>query len=63
MSAFIKEVHDLGFKFGLYTDIGESGCHHPYVGSYEHYQQDAATFNEWEVDYVKFDGCGGVPGR
>jgi hypothetical protein len=23
MSAFIKDIHDLGFKFGLYTDIWE----------------------------------------
>ncbi len=57
MKSFIAKIHDLGFKFGLYTDIGTMGCHHPFVGSYGHYQQDADTFRDWEVDYVKFDGC------
>eukprot|EP00051_Salpingoeca_urceolata_P006156 m.81844 g.81844 ORF g.81844 m.81844 type:complete len:535 (+) comp14705_c0_seq1:974-2578(+) len=57
MAAFIKKIHDLGFKFGLYTDIGVEACHYPFTGSYPHYKEDAATFTEWEVDYVKFDGC------
>ena len=57
MPQFISKVHDLGFKFGLYTDIGEDGCHHPFVGSWPDYQCDANTFAQWEVDYVKFDGC------
>eukprot|EP00937_MAST-01D_sp_MAST-1D-sp2_P000117 g117.t1 len=57
MPAFIKKIHDLGFKFGLYTDIGTSGCHHPFVGSWPDYQRDANTFAAWKVDYVKFDGC------
>lgn len=57
MPAFIEKVHQLGFKFGLYTDIGPKGCHHPFVGSWPQYQQDANTFKEWQVDYVKFDGC------
>ena len=38
---------------GLYTDIGPKGCHNPFTGSYGYYSQDAATFKEWEVDYVK----------
>ena len=57
MPAFISKVHDLGFKFGLYTDIGTMGCHHPFVGSWPDYQRDANTFAKWQVDYVKFDGC------
>lgn len=57
MPAFIEKIHALGFKFGLYTDIGEKACHHPFVGSWPHYQEDANTFAEWKVDYVKFDGC------
>ena len=42
---------------GLYTDIGEHACHPEFTGSYPYYQQDAYTFKDWEVDYVKFDGC------
>mmetsp|Transcript_63206 Transcript_63206/g.87866 ORF Transcript_63206/g.87866 Transcript_63206/m.87866 type:complete len:410 (-) Transcript_63206:19-1248(-) len=57
MPAFIQKLHDMGFKFGLYTDIGPHGCHHPFTGSFPLYAQDAATFKEWQVDYVKFDGC------
>jgi len=57
MPAFIKKLHAMGFKFGLYTDIGTMGCHHPFVGSWPDYQRDANTFAAWEVDYVKFDGC------
>eukprot|EP01043_Picozoa_sp_COSAG02_P033968 COSAG02_NODE_2349_length_9084_cov_12.922315_2_plen_164_part_00 len=53
MKAFIAKLHAMGFKFGLYTDIGPEGCHHPFTGSYGYYAQDAATFKEWEVDYVK----------
>jgi alpha-galactosidase len=57
MPAFIAKLHAMDFKFGLYTDIGPEGCHNPFTGSYGYYAQDAATFKEWEVDYVKFDGC------
>ncbi|EGD81512.1 hypothetical protein PTSG_02230 [Salpingoeca rosetta] len=57
MKAFIKKIHDLGFKFGLYTDLGADACHSPFTGSYPYYAQDAATFKDWEVDYVKFDDC------
>lgn len=44
-----------------YTDIGQEACHHPFVGSYGYYAQDAETFADWEVDYVKFDGCDQPP--
>jgi alpha-galactosidase len=57
MPAFIDSLHRLGFKFGLYTDIGKDGCHHPFVGSWPDYQRDANTFAKWKVDFVKFDGC------
>ena len=53
MPAFIAKLHAMDFKFGLYTDIGPKGCHHPFTGSYGYYAKDAATFKEWEVDYVK----------
>lgn len=57
MKAFTSKIHALGFKFGIYTDIGTAGCHHPFTGSFGHYRDDAATFKEWGIDYVKFDGC------
>lgn len=50
-------VHSLGLKFGIYTSAGLFNCAHTSAGSYGHYQQDAATFAAWGVDYVKFDWC------
>lgn len=50
MPALIGKIHDLGFKFGLYTDIGSKACHSPFVGSYPHYGPDAWTFASWSVD-------------
>ena len=57
MPSFIAKIHAMGFKFGLYTDIGTMGCHPPFVGSWPHYAQDAKDFASWGVDYVKFDYC------
>lgn len=50
-------VHSLGLKFGIYTSIGTENCAGTSAGSYGHYQQDAATFAAWGVDYLKLDWC------
>ena len=50
-------VHSLGLKFGIYTSAGVTNCATHSAGSYGHYQQDAATFASWAVDYVKLDWC------
>jgi len=57
MPAFISKIHDMGFKFGLYTDWGELACHSPFVGSFPYFEQDAKTFASWQVDLVKLDSC------
>ena len=57
MPAFVKKIHGLGFKLGVYTDMGSDGCHHPFTGSWPYYDQDARDFASWGVDYVKFDYC------
>jgi alpha-galactosidase len=54
------QIHALGLKFGLYTAIGARTCQ-SLPGSWEHYDQDAATFAAWGVDFVKVDDCGGLP--
>jgi alpha-galactosidase len=46
--------------FGIYTAIGTRTCQH-YPGSWGHYAQDAQTFAQWNVDFVKVDECGGLP--
>jgi alpha-galactosidase len=55
-----ERVHALGLRFGLYTAIGTRTCQN-LPASWEHYDQDAATFAAWGVDFVKVDDCGGLP--
>ena len=63
MEALVGKVHALGFKVGVYTDMGEDGCHSPFTGSWPYYEQDARDFAAWGVDYVKFDYCAPPPGH
>jgi alpha-galactosidase len=51
-------LHANGFKLGVYTDAGATGCGVP-GGAYGHYQQDMNTLAAWGVDAVKVDWCGG----
>ncbi|RZF40166.1 hypothetical protein LSTR_LSTR014200 [Laodelphax striatellus] len=53
-------IHSKGLKFGLYEDYGTKTCE-GYPGVIGHMKQDAAKFAEWEVDYVKLDGCNADP--
>ncbi|RZC40477.1 Melibiase domain containing protein, partial [Asbolus verrucosus] len=49
-------IHSKGLKFGIYADYGKKTCA-GYPGSLGHLETDAKTFAEWEVDYLKLDGC------
>jgi alpha-galactosidase len=60
------QIHALGLKFGIYEAIGTRTCQGlPGSGgttaSGNHYAQDAQTFANWGVDFVKVDECGGLP--
>lgn len=59
-----KQLHGMGLKFGIYTDVGTLTCE-KFPGSLGHFQQDAEQFARWKVDYVKADGCNVpvTPGR
>lgn len=50
------QIHSKGLKFGLYEDYGTYTCA-GYPGVIDNMKLDADTFAEWEVDYVKLDGC------
>jgi alpha-galactosidase len=52
-------LHANGFKLGVYTDAGATGCGVK-GGMYGHYQQDVNTLARWGVDAVKVDWCGGA---
>ncbi|KAI3422635.1 hypothetical protein GPALN_013133 [Globodera pallida] len=56
MRALSEYMHDRGLKLGIYEDIGTSTCA-GYPGSLNHLKIDAQTFADWNVDYLKLDGC------
>jgi alpha-galactosidase len=59
MKALVDYVHSRGLKAGIYTDVGKYTCfpNPRYEGSYEHVDQDAATFASWGMDLVEMDYC------
>lgn len=50
-------LHANGLKFGIYSSPGDRTCG-GYLGSINHEEQDAKTYNEWGIDYLKYDWCG-----
>lgn len=49
-------LHKDGLKFGIYSSPGSLTCG-GYIGSYQHELQDAKTYNEWGIDFLKYDWC------
>lgn len=56
MKALGDYIHSKGLKFGIYTDAAEWTCA-GVAGSYGYEENDARTYAEWGVDYVKCDYC------
>jgi alpha-galactosidase len=54
--ALADYVHGCGLKLGIYTDAGSATCQGR-PGTLGHERQDAATYAEWGVDFVKEDWC------
>lgn len=50
------QIHAKGLKFGIYEDYGNYTCA-GYPGILGYLELDANTFADWNVDYVKLDGC------
>lgn len=50
-------LHERGLRFGIYSSPGDRTCGQ-YLGSLGHEEQDAKTYNDWGVDYLKYDWCG-----
>jgi alpha-galactosidase len=56
MKALADYVHSKGLKFGVYSDAGWKTCGgRPGSRGYEF--QDALSYAEWGVDYLKYDWC------
>jgi alpha-galactosidase len=56
MKALGDYIHSKGLKFGIYSSPGPKTCA-GYEGSYKHEEEDARTYAEWGVDFVKYDWC------
>ncbi|KAK0504825.1 glycoside hydrolase, partial [Armillaria luteobubalina] len=61
ISGVANQVHALGLKIGIYSDAGTATCA-GFPGSLGMETIDAAAFNEWGIDYLKYDNCN-VPGN
>ncbi|KAJ3528219.1 hypothetical protein NM688_g8024 [Phlebia brevispora] len=56
MKDLSDKIHDLGLKFGLYSNAGTYTCGGRF-GSLGYEEIDAQTYAEWGVDYLKYDNC------
>ncbi len=61
MKSLADYIHSKGLKFGIYSSPGPQTCGERYggyfSGSYGHENQDAETYAQWGVDYLKYDWC------
>ncbi len=56
MKALGNYIHGKGLKMGIYSSPGPltcGGC----VASYKFEEQDAQSYSEWGIDYLKYDWC------
>ncbi|HEY3707370.1 MAG TPA: glycoside hydrolase family 27 protein [Terracidiphilus sp.] len=60
MKALADYVHSKGLKIGIYSGPGTKTCA-GYEGSLGHEEQDAKTYAEWGMDYLKYDLCSFIP--
>src|SRR3954466_3521304 len=57
MKVLADYVHSKGLKLGIYSSPGAQTCAH-FEGSLGHEDQDAQTYADWGIDYLKYDLCG-----
>jgi alpha-galactosidase len=56
MNWLTDQIHDLGFKAGIYSDSGWFTCQ-LYPGSYMNEDRDIKLFQDWGFDLLKYDNC------
>jgi alpha-galactosidase len=56
LKALADYVHSKGLKLGIYSSPGPKTCA-GYEGSLGHEEQDAQTYAQWGIDYLKYDYC------
>ena len=52
----VKYAHEKGLLFGLYSSAGNYTCQGR-EGSLNYEDNDAKTYAQWNVDYLKYDNC------
>ncbi len=57
IKALADYVHSKGLKLGIYSDAAPLTCA-GYTASLHFEEQDARTFANWGIDYLKYDYCG-----
>jgi len=58
MKRLADYLHARGLKLGIYSSPGPRSCA-GFTGTYGHVAQDAKTWAEWGIDYLKYDLCSG----
>lgn len=56
MKALGDWLHSKGLKFGIYSSPGPLTCG-GYLGSYQYELNDATSYANWGIDYLKYDWC------
>lgn len=56
IKALADYAHSKGLKLGIYSSPGPKTCQRQ-EGSYGHERQDAETYAQWGIDYLKYDWC------
>jgi alpha-galactosidase len=56
MKALADYVHSKGLRLGIYSSPGPKTCA-GFEGSLGHEEQDAQTYAQWGIDYLKYDWC------
>lgn len=56
MRALGDFLHERGLRFGIYSSPGAFTCG-KFLGTLGHEQQDASSYAQWGVDYLKYDLC------
>ena len=56
IKALADYIHSKGLKLGIYSDVGYKTCGGR-VASRGHEYQDALTYAQWGIDYLKYDWC------
>jgi len=60
MKALADYVHSKGLKLGIYSSPGPTTCAR-FAGSLGHEEQDAKTYADWGIDFLKYDLCSYIP--